>query len=283
MSTNAIAIPIESGGLRVSIDNAAGLLMRRDESIASAMCVFEVVDAKDQEKAIGTMKQLAAVASEVETARKLVKGPLLDLGRKIDAVCKEFVDDVDREKNRIAKLAADWQALEDAKRRAAEAAARMEQERIAREAMRAQIEAERAAKLESDRIERERQAALAAAKSHEDLDRINAEAGEQQRRLAQAEAEAKERAEYEAAQKAAAIVAPAVQQQINGQVTTQDWEIAVTDIHALYRSHPGCVKMTPLLGVIKDALNSGVKLQGITAQRITKVSVRTTRLGAIEA
>lgn len=61
-----------------------------------------------------------------------------------------------------------------------------------------------------------------------------------------------------------------------GQVIKEDWDIQVTDIWLLARSHPTCVKMEAVPSEIKTLLSAGVKLKGVTAQRVTKASVRLT-------
>lgn len=81
---------------------------------------------------------------------------------------------------------------------------------------------------------------------------------------------------------AAAIPVPAPIPQAKGEVARADWEITVTDIHALYRSQPNCVKLEPLLTQIKAVLdaNDG-KCAGVKAERKTKIGVRAPRHGQL--
>lgn len=69
-----------------------------------------------------------------------------------------------------------------------------------------------------------------------------------------------------------------------GQVVREDWAVTVTDIHALYQFHTNCVKLEPRLKEIKTLLNAGVKVNGVTATKITNSFVRTEKeKPAIEA
>ncbi len=68
-----------------------------------------------------------------------------------------------------------------------------------------------------------------------------------------------------------------------GQRVIQDWDITVTDIWALARAHPGCVKIEPLIGQVKALLNSGMaKVAGVKAERIIKSDVRLTKKALID-
>lgn len=75
-------------------------------------------------------------------------------------------------------------------------------------------------------------------------------------------------------QEALPLVAPV---KAVGQVLRNGWEIIVTDIWALARAHPGCVRIEPLTGQIKALLDDGVKVAGVSAKRITNASVRVGR------
>jgi len=79
----------------------------------------------------------------------------------------------------------------------------------------------------------------------------------------------------EAAQAARlAEVKPVKPTRATGQVVKEDWEITVTNPYDLAKFHPDCVKIEPLLTPIKQALNAGISVKGITAMKVTKASVR---------
>lgn len=113
-----------------------------------------------------------------------------------------------------------------------------------------------AAAAENERLaalERERAKELAEAKSMDAVDAIQEKFNN--------------RAQQEA-------IAPPPQPRVEGQRITQDWDVTVVDLWLLARSHPGCVRIEPLVGEIKSLLNAGVKVSGVKAERITKAGVR---------
>jgi hypothetical protein len=145
-------IIIDRSGLTVNTTPLA--LEMRDNALAQSGLIGKVTNGDENNLAAMAQVELKRVLKLVEDDRKEVKGPVIDLGKAIDAKAKELVRDVDQEFNRISKLVADFQALENAKARA--------------------IEAQRVAEL--SRIERETQAAIAQATSHEEIENIRAEA-----------------------------------------------------------------------------------------------------------
>jgi hypothetical protein len=105
------------------------------------------------------------------------------------------------------------------------------------------------------RLERERAAAETKATSHEELDAIAEDFNNR------------------AKDEAIPVAAPA---RVDGQVISEDWDIIVSDVHALYRAYTYCVKLEPLVSQIKSLLNSGTtKIPGVRAEKIVKASVRT--------
>ena len=141
-------------------DNAALSVNYTEEAIAlkeaaldQAANVFRVTNADEQEKAVAAQTALADLKRAVEKARKECKEPVLLFGRKIDAAAKTFTEELEDETQRVSRLIGDFQQLELAKVRAAEAARVKELQ-----------EAERA-----------REAKLAEAKSHDEREAIQEE------------------------------------------------------------------------------------------------------------
>jgi hypothetical protein len=266
---------IHEQGLQLTIAGAEGLSIRRDEALTTAMGIMAVADAEENDAAIGAIKAIAAVEKELEEARKSVKAPLLDLGRKLDGACERFKAELTREKTRLSRMAGDFAQLEDARSRAAAEKVRLVEEQIARDRLRQQIEAEDRAAQESKRIDRERLEAIAAAKSHDDLDAAQAVADQKQRELSEAELTRRRRLDEEATQRLADLTTVAAPARADGQINRIEWDVVVSDVHALYRANPGCVKLTPIMTTIKEALTLGVRLPGVIANRVTSVSVRT--------
>lgn len=133
----------------------------RQTALDEAKAISEVKDAPDQEKAVLAQARLQSVLQAVEAARANCKAPIIAFGREIDKAAKEFRDSLETEIVRVSRAIGNFQVLEQAKVRAAEAAARLEQ----------------------DTLERERQEALAQAASHDELDSINEEFNRQSRAI----------------------------------------------------------------------------------------------------
>lgn len=258
--------------------------LKRQALEASAL-IGKVDDAATNANAVEAQTQIARVLKTYEEARKAAKDPVLQLGRAIDDTIRIFVEDVKSEQLRIATLVGDFQKLEEAKARAAEQARLAEERRLAEikrqeelevlrkaaeERRKLEAEAAEARRLENEartkrereiaeknRMEVERQRALAEAKSHEELDKINERHCNEMQALADKPLPTPVRA--------------------RGQVVTEDWEITITDIWLLARSHPTCVKIEALNGEIKSLLKAGVKVAGIRAEKVTRSGTRTGR------
>jgi hypothetical protein len=234
--------------------------------------IVTVADAPSAEAARLQVKKLAAMRNLVEKSRKLVKEPVLEVGRDIDAKAKDFVAEIDAEERRVSGLIANHAAEVQ---RAAEAAAR-ERQRIERERIAAEQEAARAA-AESARIEAERiakeQAAAAPADEfsdeavHEEAVKI---AARMQEELARAKAADLERQQREAATLAQATVA--------GVKWKYDFE--VVNINALADARLDLVTIEPkrreILAAIQQVADAGgePELPGCIIKKTAVVSTR---------
>jgi hypothetical protein len=123
----------------------------------TALCLameIEVVNSPaTQERAVEAQSALRGLISQVEKSRTEVKKPVLDLGKKIDAAAKDFIEKVKAEELRIAGLIGDFQAAELAKAQSANALRNSE----------------------LTQLEQAREAELATATTLEDRERIHAE------------------------------------------------------------------------------------------------------------
>jgi hypothetical protein len=98
---------------------------------------------------------------------------------------------------------------------------------------------------------------------------------EQDKRLAEANSVAEQdqiRDEFRA--ELAAQAPPVEPIRAPGQVVKQQWSVEVTDIHTLYRCHPNCCSLKPLLNEIKFLLDQGISVKGVRAEKVTVASVR---------
>jgi hypothetical protein len=256
----------------------AALEMKRD-ALGLASLINRVSTADENASAVDAQKELKRILTLCETARKQAKEPVLDFGRTIDASAKQFAEDITSELNRVGRLVSDFQMLELAKQRAAEAARRLEEEKLERERQaeqrRIRLEAEAAARLlaaeqeaairKTQQARNDAERAEAAALQHE-LDR--------QKQLAEAKTHEQLEATQERFNQAAQSLPRFETAKIKGQTVSEEWAVEVTDIHLLYRHHPNCVSMTPLLSEIKALVKAGTIPKGVRADKVVKATVR---------
>ncbi len=225
---------IQRNDSALSVQFTAEAAAQKNTALELSGVIGKVTTPEENAAAVGAQMELQKMHNLIEKARKAAKEPVLEYGRKIDVAARDFAAEVDEELLRLSQLIGDFQALEQARLRAAEQARRDE----------------------LLRIEQEKAAAIAMAQSHEQVEAIVEHFGN--------------KAALEAA-------GPAPQAaRAEGQVVKTDWEITVTNPYELAKFHPGCVNITPRLSEIKQMLNDGVTLKGVTARKITKAGVRVT-------
>jgi ATPase subunit of ABC transporter with duplicated ATPase domains len=110
-------------------------------------------------------------------------------------------------------------------------------------------------------------------KQQQEAKEREARQAEQLRRIQEQE-EARIRAERERAALQAQAHAP---QKAAGQVVREEWEITISNPHALAVAHPDCVKIEPRLQVIKAKLDAGMQLPGVSAYKRATSGVRAGR------
>lgn len=218
---------------------------KRDEALTEARKIKTVEDAFDAECAADAMRQLKDLSRGVEDARKIVKEPVLKLGRQIDGLAKDFCEPLDAEYKRIGTLLGGYQRREKEKAEAAERKAREEAERIQREA-------------ENDVLRLKRDA-LANAKSEEDIAAINQKADE-----------ILDKAQIAAAE-TLAVSGPV---KPKGTAVRTMLKFEVTNIEALYASHPECVRLEPNGEVIRALIKYNRNIPGLRVWEETTASIR---------
>jgi len=169
MSTTALAIL--GDGYQIQITPEAE--KQKATIINAARAVVAVTDTDSCDIAQSRLRSLASVRTAVESSRKQVKAPVIDLGKRIDGIAADFVAEVIAEEARLSGLVTEYAREQQRIKREAELAAEQERQRIERE----RHEAEMAAQREAARIERERQAAERAAHEAE-IARLKAEAAQ---------------------------------------------------------------------------------------------------------
>lgn len=264
---------VSSGISAIAIANSQEALSKREELLYLASHQTTVANAQDATAAGDALKEIKNFTRMIEATRAEVKAPILDLGKKVDALAKELTQQLDAEASRIGTTLAAYQTEQNRIAEELRQQAWREEQRIKREAE----EKERAAQIEAMRIADE--AAAAARKVQEELAakaaRARTEAGKQKAleeaetaRIAAEQAEqARQAAEAEAAQRreqiavqsvidtrvAVAAVAPVKQ---SGVSTRRNPKFKVVDIAKLYEACPFMVKLEPNNAVILAAIKN---------------------------
>jgi hypothetical protein len=213
----------------------------------------------------------------VDKSREAVKRPVLELGRKIDSIARDFAAEVVAEETRLEALVKEYASEQQRIAREAREAAERERQRIEREehdrrmaAMREEQEAERR-RMEAERIAHEAEIArLKAARASDaaaeaDARQREAEAAQAQReameraKAARLEAErAAEDAKRQAEAVAASLSSPAMPSGVKEQI---DFE--VVDIAAFAAKFPQFVTITPKRADILAALKKSFAKKGV--------------------
>lgn len=210
----------------------------KEAALESSALIAQVTSAEENARAVQAQQNIHGLLATIEKARKAAKDKPHRLGKSIDDRAKDFIRDLNEEMGRISALVGSFQQLEQAKANAAT----------------------QAINDEISEIERARAAEKSQAKSHEELEEIEAK--------------------YDAlARKAQVGLAPTAR--ATGQIVKNDWEIVVTDIHRLYRFHPNLCDVHANIPAIKNLLSQGAKIQGITATPIVKAGVRAPKKGGV--
>lgn len=274
-------LALTGSGYGITISPSAEAEKRR--ILVEAAAVIGVRDNAQAGIAQGVIKMLASFRVAVEKSRKLVKEPVIEVGRLIDEKARTFSEDIQAEESRITRLVSDFAAEQERKRREEEARLRREAEEARRKAEdeeRARLKAEREAR---EALERQRIAEEAAAKAKDGEARAKAEAERLRAEGEAAEAirkqEEAEWSEIEARQRAEeqAVATPVV---LAPKGTKPVLDFDVVDLHALYKAHPGLVVLSPsraaILTELKRQQDAGEEpaLPGVNVLTKFKVSTR---------
>jgi len=266
-------------------------LQARDEALTKAALIGKVENAAQNKTAVDAQMELKRIATSFEKQRKILKEPILEVGRQLDRIVAKETADVEKEIGRLSQLTSEFQLAEQRRIREEQEVQRRELERIEREKQAElariaaeQLAKERAAKEAAEAAARatmeatskkQREAAMKASLEAERLDR------EAQAAQAAAAAES-QRISEAAAASTMAEAKPITATRVAGQVVKTDWKIEVINPWELAKFHPDCVKIEPLLTPIKQALNAGITVKGIRAEKITTATVRPSGQFAID-
>jgi len=226
-----------------------------------ASAVVQVQGETDQMLAVGALTSIKRLLKLVEDSRQMVKAPVLDLGRKLDAKAKEFAAELTAEASRLESLLSAFQA--EQRRIAQEAGARRQAElrKIEQERLAAEREAQRKAQEAEAASRRQLEAQLAKAKNEQE-----AKAAQERSLRAQAEANARQQAEAarlnrEAQDRALRVsAAPAVAPiRTDGMRVREVWKFEVLDARSVYGAHPELCAVEVSQSLVNNAMRNGLR------------------------
>lgn len=118
----------------VIIEIVAEAEQMKIEALMSSRGIASVDDGFEATIAAEAQSALRHLIKGIEESRKLAKAPVLEIGRQIDSVAKDYIDEVKDEESRIARLLGAFQIVERAKKVSAERQARFEEQKLMAEA-----------------------------------------------------------------------------------------------------------------------------------------------------
>jgi len=118
----------------VTIEIIAEAEQMKIEALMSSKGIQTVDDGFEATIAAEAQSALRHLIKGIEESRKDVKAPVLEIGRQIDGVAKDYIEDVKAEESRIAQLLGAFQIVERDKKIAAERQARIQEQQVMAEA-----------------------------------------------------------------------------------------------------------------------------------------------------
>ena len=246
-----------SGIPEVTITLSAEAHLLKASALEAARKIDVVDDEATQEQAAAALSNISGLLKKLEATRTEVKSPVLDLGRQIDTLAKQFAAQLNEEKARLTDAVPAHFRREKAK-------ADMERRMLEAMAEKKRKQAEEDAR----KLDEERRKLEAAA--------LNAKTEERAREL---DAQAKAAAEKAEAQKeeAASIMAPVVAPpaKADKMVARPTWKHQVTDLVALHKARPELVTLEPKTNAINAEVRGGMReCPGLRIWEETDVTVR---------
>ncbi len=240
------------------------------------------------------LRELKEFTKTIEAARSEVKAPVLDLGKRIDALAKELTQTLEGESDRLGRLIGSWQAeqnriAEETRKRAEAEERRIWEEAKAKEKAEVdrlaaiETERQRVAKAEQDELLAKANRARSEAGRQKALDdaealRIKNEIEADQRKQDEQRAAATRNQQVGQQMVAARVEGMNIVKQAPGGVATRmDVEFEVTDAKALFAAFPHLVTLTPNTPFIKAHLKQlpeGGTLVGVRWWKTAKTHAR---------
>lgn len=229
MNNNEIQV---TGFENTSISIVPEIQQHRDKILIEAHEIKSVDNDFDQEVAMAVFTQLKTLSKRVENTRCRVKAPILQLGRKVDQIAKEFCHDLDAQADRIGKVIAAYQ------------------EKV-------RLEAE----VKKQKLEQERQATI---------DKARAELAEKEIEVQGAlDEDTRQKAQMEAQQiientNLAVVQSKQLEANLSpirpaGMTFKQPWKFELIDVNALFKARPDLCNIEPNGTAIRLAIKAGLR------------------------
>ena len=256
----------------VTINSTSEARDNRDRLIEMAGTVAMVSDQNQSVVAANVLKEIKGMTRLIEAARTTVKAPIIEQGKKIDALAKELTFKLEAEATRISMVLGAYQAEQNRIAEEIRHKAWQEEQRILREAEEAEAKAVAEARakvaelaLKESRARSDEKAAVYAAQA------------EAAQLMADAEAEARQKQVEQEMLSNRLNALSKVLAKPEGIFTRMEIKFEITDIVLLYESAPYLVTLTPNNAALKSALKGlqkGQALPGVKHWEQAAVTVR---------
>lgn len=137
---NQIVITPDIDSTEITIMESS--IVARDSLIQRANSISEIKDSREADNAASVLKDITTMLKKTEEARTLTKKPVLDLGKKIDSIAKEFSAPLQEAKAKCSSLIVAYNQEVERKQREEEERIRKEQEEAQRKLEEAKAKSE---------------------------------------------------------------------------------------------------------------------------------------------
>lgn len=222
------------------IDDSA--VAKRDELLETSENIEQVINDDTNQMAADQLKAIQKMLSQTEKDRKGAKKPFDEVGKRITAEAREFCSPLEIEKKRLQTMMNGYHQEQLRKQREAEAEARRKQEAL---------EAEKQAALAKQKAEME---------NATDMNQVANAAAEAELTVGKIEQQQNE---------AAAAVPQA--QAASGTAAVEEWMFEIEDLEKVFMNNRDLLDIKPRIGLIKQRLKAGQKIEGIKAWTESRV------------
>lgn len=214
----------------LAVTEAAG--KKKESLIISASEITAIPTDATRDRAIAVASLIKKLLKEVEAARVEAKLPFRTTSEAIDDLARNYRRELTMEAERLGFLVGDYEEGRQKRIRDEEETLEQHQLRLAQEATK---------ETPPDATAEERGTALErAVEAEQGIDMVGG--------------------------RIAALRSTVEAAKATGGALRHDWQIAVTDIVALYEAYPQCVELKPRLLAIKDLLRIGLTPPGVTVK-----------------